>query len=218
MILILLLGLLACVSSAPQWHQHHRSDRLAAGTDGSLDRDYNEYLNTSRLLDELTRYLSNFNKHSSEESRSVTMSISLPGFERKDISVKTTKGLLIVQAIRCGVYPNSYMNVWALHKCVSGLGSASYENGVLKIVFPLVQSSDCGTLQFIPRVDLETVTQDPDRSREEIESPVYEKGDIDLIGGNLGKDNGIQTNETPNVEATTFAHDLKRDVEFVPVP
>ncbi|XP_034833174.2 uncharacterized protein [Maniola hyperantus] len=234
MIAILLVGLLACASAAPRWHEHHRS--APSPFDGSLERYINEQMfDTNRFWDEFSRdlnremaeletVLSDFSKHfpsvsSSEgiQGNEYKITIPLTGFEEKDIVVKARKGLIMIQAVNTGVNHNSYMDIRTLPMCVGEEGSWSYENGVLKIVLPVVQSSDSGTKELTPAVDPEAATQVPDRSREETESPVYEKGDIDLVRGDLGKDNEIQTNEIPNVEATTYAVDLKGDVEFVPV-
>lgn len=236
MIAILLVGILACASAAPRWGERY-SD--LSPFDGSLDRYINqEIFDTNRFFDEMTRDLNremaqletmlrDFGKHfpsvaSTEgvEGNDYKIAIPLTGFDEKDIVVKARKGMLMIQAVHTdgNNNHNNYLDVRTLPVCVGEQGSWSYENNVLRITLPIARNDDEGAKE-LPSVP---ATPEPDRSREETESPLGKDDDlnmdIDLVGrGDQGKEKEIKTNEIPSVEATTYAVDVKGDYEFVPV-
>ncbi|CAH2266781.1 jg14949 [Pararge aegeria aegeria] len=233
MIAILLVGLVACANAAPGWRDRHHSS--LSPFDGSLDRYLNEQMfDTNRFWDEfnrdlnqemmqLERTLADFSRHfpsmASTEGivgNEYKIEIPLTGFEEKDIIVKARRGSLMIQAVHsdAGLNQNSYLDMRTLPMSVSEEGTWSYENGLLKISLPVDRSGESGT-----NLTPVTASPIPDRSREETESPTsgVQLDDIDLVRDS-NKEKELKTNEIPNFEATTYAVDLKGDVEFVPVP
>lgn len=151
------------------------------------------------------------------------ITIPLSGFAEKDIIVKAREGLLMVQAVQR--LPEggerSYLDIKTLPSTINVAGNWIFENQVLTITFPLKE----GTLTTEAPVT-EVVTEN--RSREVIEKHSSDEKDVDVGVNTNNKDNEIFTNEIPNdnrydirddnkVEATTYAVDLKGEVEFVPV-
>lgn len=156
--------------------------------------------------------------------------ISLPDFEEKDIVVKAREGLLMIQGNHKygeGSEKN-YLDVRTLPDTVNVTGNWVFEKGVLKITFPLKDGVEVKPADVIPTTTEQQydTTAQPyfEGSREEIETNVNTEGvqdvDVGLGRGDLNKENELKTNEIPDrhtVEATTYAVDLKDEVEFVPV-
>ncbi|KAG6441922.1 uncharacterized protein LOC115448696 [Manduca sexta] len=157
------------------------------------------------------------------EGHDYKITIPLNGFDEKDIIVKARQGLLMVQAVHKieETVVKSYLDVRNLPDSVNVTGSWVYDKGVLKITFPLkddaVVDENKGDASEAP------TTEAP--SREAIEPSEDNTEDAD-VGLNRGDDvvaseqeHMLQTNEVPNntVEATTYAVDVKGDVEFVPI-
>ncbi|XP_023941628.2 uncharacterized protein LOC112048361 [Bicyclus anynana] len=221
----ILLGLIACAGAAPSWRNRYHSH--LSPFDGSLDRYLNEQMfDTNMFFEEMNRemaqletvlaeFTSRFPTLSSSEKfegNEYKITIPLTGFKEKDIVVKARKGMIMIQAVHVneGNNQNSYLDMRTLPQNVGEQGTWSYENDVLKIVLPVNQNAGSNPV---------TASPIPDRSIEETENSkdVEPNVDIDLVKADAGKAKEIQTNEIPNVEATTYAVDLKGEVEFVPV-
>ncbi|CAH0695553.1 unnamed protein product [Spodoptera exigua] len=160
------------------------------------------------------------------EGNEYKITIPLSDFEEKDIVVKAREGLLMVQAIHIyaeGMSKN-YLDVRTLPDTVNVAGNWVFDKGVLKITFPL--KSGAVTPAPVPTTtqsSFETERPTFGGSREEIESNVnvgVQDADVGLGRGDQDKVTELKTNEIPQgntVEATTYAVDLKDEVEFVPV-
>ncbi|XP_014364953.2 uncharacterized protein LOC106716039 [Papilio machaon] len=149
------------------------------------------------------------------------VTVALNGFEEQDIKVKAREGLLMIQAIRNKdeAGQNSYLSVRTLPDFVNVTGSWTYEDGVLKIVFPLISTPADG--ETTTEITTEIPEQFKPESREETTIGEDTKdADVGLDRGDVAKETELLTNEIPRkeaVEATTYAVDLKDEVEFVPV-
>lgn len=158
------------------------------------------------------------------------ITVSLPEFEEKDIVVKARDGLLMIQAnhkYSLGSERN-YLDVRTLPDTVNVTGNWIFEKGVLKITFPLKKVEKASET---PEVTEEVLTEQLgttirpvfEGSREEMDTNINEHvqdADIGVGRGDLDKESELKTNEIPDrntVEATTYAVDLKDEVEFVPV-
>ncbi|CAH0727662.1 unnamed protein product, partial [Brenthis ino] len=235
MFALVLLGCLALSSAAPR-HYHHPYHHHGSSYEASLERYLEEEMfNTRRFWDELRRemleldtMLADFGRYypssiSSEqiEGNEYIITISLPNYEEKEIAVKARKGLVMVQAVHQeeGEPQRNYLDVRTLPDCVNEAGSWSFENGVLKIVFPIAKKE-------IAEGEVPTeapVTEAPQHSREDMEPTSNENAnrnaDVESDRGDLGKNTELLTNEIPkhnSVETTTHAVDLKDEVELVP--
>lgn len=237
MFALVLLGCLALSSAAPHhYHHHHHGPPHGSSYDSSLERYLEEEMFNTRLFwDELRRemleldtMLADFGRHfpssiSSEkmEGNEYIITIPLPNYEEKEIVVKARKGLLMIQAVHQveGETQRNYLDVRTLPDCVNEAGSWSFEDGVLKIVFPIEKKDIAGG-----EVPTDApVTEAPQHSREDMEPTVDENvnqnADVESDRGDLGKNIELLTNEIPKrnpVEATTYAVDLKDEVELVP--
>lgn len=137
--------------------------------------------------------------------------VPLEGYDEKDIVVKAQPGALMIQAVRIeGANKVSYLNARTLPADVDVAGRWGYEDGVLTIAFPL-KNKTVGTTES----ELEVQTTGSPVSREELETEssvnVDERGSeaADMVGNNE-----ITSND---IEDSTYAVDLKGDVEFVPI-
>ncbi|XP_013177148.1 PREDICTED: uncharacterized protein LOC106124745 [Papilio xuthus] len=150
------------------------------------------------------------------------ITVALNGFEEQDIKVKAREGLLMIQAIKNigEAGQNSYLSVKTLPDFVNVTGSWTFEDGILKIVFPLLSTTTEG--ETTAEITTELPEQFKPESREETPSDDNNKdADVGLAKGDVAKETELLTNEVPHkeaVEATTYAVDLKDEVEFVPVP
>ncbi|XP_046961950.1 uncharacterized protein LOC124531407 [Vanessa cardui] len=239
-IAIVLFAVVACASAAPRYHDHFHHHPYSHDGDVSLERFIErEIFDTRRFWEELRREMMGIDKMIADlnknfgtflsnekiEGNQYKITISLNGFEEKEIAVKAKKRLLIVQAVHKGGDDGperNYLDLRTLPDFVDINGSWTFENGVLTVVFPVERSVE-GTEATITEVP---VTQAPEHSREEVESnPTVEENqdaDIGIERGDLGKDKNILTNEISSgqqsaVEATTYAVDLKDEVELVPI-
>uniref|UniRef100_A0A2A4K8A8 SHSP domain-containing protein n=1 Tax=Heliothis virescens TaxID=7102 RepID=A0A2A4K8A8_HELVI len=157
------------------------------------------------------------------------ITIGLSGFEEKDIVVKARDGLVMIQANhKFGEgSERNYLDVRTLPDSVNVTGNWVFEGETLKITFPLKEGTIVPTEPTTTEQRGFETTVGPSfaGSREEIETNVNEGvqvQDVDVgIGrGDQDKEQDLKTNEIPDrnaVEATTYAVDLKDEVEFVPV-
>ncbi|CAH2050927.1 unnamed protein product, partial [Iphiclides podalirius] len=236
MLAIVLFGLVAGAYAAPQFfHRHHhgpfpRDDDLAG-----YPYFQDEIFDARRFWAELSRemamfdqMMNDFTKHfpssvSSEgvdpETNQYKVTIPLSGFEEKDVVVKAREGVLMVQAVSKpeGGMARNYLDVRTLPDYVNVNGSWTLSGGVLKVVFPLLQRGEETTTEISTQLPEELKPE----SREEVDN---RGGDVDadvgVISGDTAKETELMTNEIPDrepVEATTYAVDLKDEVEFVPV-
>ncbi|CAH2102040.1 unnamed protein product [Euphydryas editha] len=234
MIAIVLLVIVACASAAPHYHPHHHEhfhndDDFSLGKfmSGPLfdtrrfwEEMTNEMMGLSAMINELQQRFPTDLSDEKIEGNEYKITIYISGFEDKEIVVKARKGLLIVEALHKvdGETERSYLGLRTLPDAVNVNGSWTYEKGLLKIVFPLERKSE----------DEPAVTQkaqEPEHSHEVVET--NEKGtdiqdaDVGIVRGDANKESSINTNEITeekqSVEATTYAVDLKGEVELVPI-
>lgn len=230
-----LLGLLAAASAAPQYfqerphHHHHHGPHLHQGYGALSDEVFGEDLfDTKRFWEGLSLEMHKFDQILTDFSRhfpsmvanqgivgdEYQITITLTGFEEKDIVVKAREGVLMVQAVHKSEDGNqkSFMDLRTLPAYVNVTGNWAYKNDVLKISFPL---------KYKPTETPVPATEEPIlHSREEMDPTVetdVQNADVGLERGD--NDDAVRTNVIPrqNVEATTYAVDLKDEVEFVPV-
>ncbi|CAH0727663.1 unnamed protein product, partial [Brenthis ino] len=235
MFALVLLGCLALSSAAPRHYHHpyhHHGPPHGSSYEACLERYLEEEMfNTRRFWDELGRemleldtVLADFGKYRIQiEGNEYIIRISLPNYEEKEIAVKARKGLVMVQAVHQeeGEPQRNYLDVRTLPDSVNEAGSWSFENGVLKIVFPIAKKE-------ITEGEVPTeapVTEAPQHSREDMEPTSNENAnrnaDVESDRGDLGKNTELLTNEIPkhnSVETTTHAVDLKDDFKLVPTP
>ncbi|XP_026739108.1 uncharacterized protein LOC113501975 [Trichoplusia ni] len=240
MIALLLFGLIAGACAAPQFDFGDRSSfsqglhfHLRPYTDDSIfntQRFWSDLSNELKELDDmlaaLSRRFPNPVAQEGIEGNEYKIIISLPDFEEKDIVVKAREGLLAIQAshkYEAGSERN-YLDVRTLPTSVNVAGNWIFENGILRITFPLKEGAVTPETAQTSTEQVAT-TQQPifEGSREEIETNIKETdqdADVGLGRGDNDKENELKTNEIPDankVEATTYAVDLKDEVEFVPV-
>ncbi|XP_045459912.1 uncharacterized protein LOC123670459 [Melitaea cinxia] len=246
MITIAFLAVVACASAAPHF-RHHYSHRpfyqepfyqepFSYDSESSLERFMDSQMfDTRGFWEELSREMMGLNamiedlykrfptnlSEEKVEGNKYKINIALSGFVENEIVVKAKKGLLIIQAVHEAEHEpgKSYLDVRTLPDVVDVNGSWTYENGLLKIVFPLEHKSEVE-----PAVTEVPVTQAPEHSRESVEFDMKTSGiqdaDVGATKRVTAEDNSISTNEIPQVqtvEATTYAVDLKGEVELVPV-
>lgn len=183
-----------------------------------------EMANELRQLDEmLAQFSANFPSVTSSQGvdgKQYKITIPLAGFDEKDIVVKAREGLLMVQAVHKlegdATGERSYLDIKTLPSRVNVTGSWTYEDNVLKIVFPLKPEAETGEV-FGTDVTEAPVTEA--HSREEMSPTGSAEGDVDVGTHDIDLNRELFTNEIPrnSVEATTYAVDLKDEVEFVPV-
>ncbi|CAK1602512.1 unnamed protein product [Parnassius mnemosyne] len=237
---IVLLGLLASASAAPHHYSHGPPSPFRHGDEVGLGDRYfsNDIFDTRRFWMELSREMAMFDQLlvdfakrfpssvSSEgidtETNEYKVTIPLAGFEEKDIIVKAREGLLMVQAVQKpeGGIERSYLDIRSLPNIVNVNGSWTFNEGVLKIVFPLLSKPE--TEETTTKITTVVPEIFKPESREEIDNQSNDNRDAD-VGVNRGdtdKEVELMTNVIPKrqpVEATTYAVDLKDEVEFVPV-
>ncbi|CAH2102033.1 unnamed protein product [Euphydryas editha] len=182
-----------------------------------------EMMGLEAMIADLYKHFPNSLSEEKVEGNEYKINIPLSGFDEKEIAVKAKKGLLIVQAVRqvSDEPARSFLGVRTLPDDVNVNGSWTYTNGLLRIVFPLERKS----------VGEPTVTEIPvTQAPESVHSPeVFEidnrpsdsqDADVGIASVDTDKENTISTNEIQQgqtVEATTYAVDLKGDVELVPI-
>lgn len=225
---IVLLGFLALASAAP--HYNHRHYDHFGRHHHSFEPELERYLeqnmfDTNRFwqdlrrdMMELDKMLADLSKHfpssvSSEkiEGNEYIITIPLSGYEEKEITVKARKGLLVVQAVHKvdDVPTKNYLDVRTLPDCANEAGSWTFENGILKITFPLEKKESTDV----------AVTDAPQHSREELEPNASSGYNTDNVRGDIDVQTAVLNNEIPKrtpVEATTYAVDLKGEVELLP--
>ena len=226
-------------SRSPFFSNYHTRSHVYA--DDTLFDTGRFWSDLSKELKELDDMLADFSRQfptsvSQEgiEGNEYKIIISLPEFEEKDIVVKAREGLIMIQANHkyTGGSERNYLDVRNLPDTVNVTGNWVFEKGVLKITFPLkdgaVVKKDVVPSEVIPvttEVQYDTTAQPYFAgSREEIDTSSNSAGvqdaDIGVGRGDLDKEVALKTNEIPDqntVEATTYAVDLKDEIEFVPV-
>lgn len=228
--LAILLGCLAAAAAAPHYphgpppyapehHQHFGQYDPFEEDVFDTRQFWAQMANEMRQIDEmLSRFSQSFPTMVSQagiEGKEYKIIITLNGFEEKDIVVKAKEGFLMVQAIH--KLPEGgetmYLDAKTIPNCVNVTGTWTFEQGVLKIVFPLKNDGEGSEAVTQVAVTEVVVTEQPTtREREEMES----KSTEEVLTGELDE---MLTNEIPQnrVEATTYSVDLKDEVEFVPV-
>lgn len=236
------LALLALASAAP-FYGHHSDEEGGLGwsqPQSEIDLFSGQMFDAHQfwreLADEMHRMdqmLNEFSKHfpsttSNEgiEDNQYAVTITLTGFDEKDIAVKAREGVLMIQAVHNTEDGNekSYIDLRTLPTYVNVNGTWTYDKGVLKISFPLKEKpTEDGGVTESTTTTTEATTEEKERSREEMEPTTgYENGDADVGAerGDMGRERELLTNSIypyRPVEATTYSVDLKNDVEFVPV-
>lgn len=235
------LAFLALASAAPRYGYHepggiHRPQWPQ--TNGQLDLFTGEMFDAhqfwSELAEEMHRMdqmLNEFSKHfptstSNEgvEDNEYRVTISLTGFDEKDIVVKAREGVLMIQAVHTSEAGNerTFIDLRSLPTYVNVNGTWTYDKDVVKIVFPLKdRPKEADDVTEAPIT--ESPTEEIENSREQMETTnegENHDADVGIERGDTDRDQELLTNtiyqRTP-VEATTYTVDLKNEVEFVPV-
>ncbi|CAH0405145.1 unnamed protein product [Chilo suppressalis] len=239
MIKLLVLSFLAAASAAPQFN-HHRHSPFSQ--DFHNDFDVNPYfgeemfdthrfwLDLELQLRQMDSMLQDFHRHFPKSTSSAgvvgheyKVVIALPGFEEKDVIVKAREGVLMVQAVHKsdeGSH-NNYIDIRTLPANVDVSGVWTFEDGVVTIVFPIKGVSTTTEAPSTTPEMMEAVTRGLGDREEMGNGNSYENDNQDAdvgVSHNVEKDHAIRTNEIQRgIEATTYAIDLKDEVEFVPV-
>ncbi|CAB3241232.1 unnamed protein product [Arctia plantaginis] len=249
MISVLLFGFIASACAAPQFHDgfrnrfgpppfypdyrhfHPARQQTAPEANNLFDTNafWSEFSKEIKELDEMmaefTRRFSTRMSQEGVEGNEYRITITLSGFEEKDIIVKAREGLLMIQAhhkYEEGSERN-YLDIRHLPASVNVTGTWSFDKGVLKVVFPLKEGSNPQTVESVNVVSTDFTTKKPTFDREEVvethddETVGVQDADVGLVEKD---DREVMTNEIPDsnvVEATTYSVDLKDEVEFVPV-
>ncbi|NP_001112375.1 uncharacterized protein LOC114250694 [Bombyx mandarina] len=222
MIALVLCGLLAAVSAAPQyyhgsshWPYHHYDPFSPYVRESMLDTHSlwsnlaNEMQHLDNMMKELSLKFPSIINEGRVEGDKYQISIHLPGYEQKDINVKAKNGVLMVQANSAF---NHYLKIQNLPWDVNSEGSWVYEKDVLKITFPLKQKQPEDSKRPVAEP---TETTSTNVSREEMEFTTESNvRDVDV-----GLETAQKTNEIAKaVEATTYAVNIRDDAEFLPIP
>lgn len=238
------LAFLAVANAAPQY-RYHNHDGGSFGlaqpqTDSEMDlfsgQSFDAHQFWRELADEMHRMdqmLNEFSKHfptttSNEgvEGNEYFVTITLTGFDEKDIAVKAREGVLMIQAVHKTEDNNerSYIDLRSLPAYVNVNGTWTYDKDILKITFPLKERpKEAGDVTEETPITTEASSDENERSRERMEpTNGYETMDADVgVGrGDVDRERELLTNgifRYRPVEATTYAVDLKNEVEFVPM-
>lgn len=235
MIAVLLFGLIAAAAAAPHRFPHGpppyaREHRPNFGQYDPFNEDTfdtrqfwaglaTEMREIDEMLATLSQRFAASVSRSGIEGNTYKITIPLNSFEEKDIVVKAKEGFVMVQAVHktADGGENIYLDAKTIPTCVNVTGTWKFEQGVLKIVFPLKVDAAGTTEAEIDVTERPAIIKD----REEMDNDTSEDEDDADVGlrGDLDKTNELFTNEIPRsrVEATTYAVDLKDEVEFVPV-
>ncbi|GBP62986.1 hypothetical protein EVAR_44039_1 [Eumeta japonica] len=243
---LLLLASLGAVLAAPHYHDHHHghfrgppapfrghydpfSDDLFGGDVFDTNRFWAQL---SRDLEEMERALQEFTRHfptgtsqSGVQGNQYSINITLIGYQESDIVVKAKDCLLMIQAVHTddGGNQRHYMDVRTLPSNVNVSGSWTYDGQTLRIVFPLSATTTTEVSTGEQNTEF-SGTQAPEFNPE-VANTVESKENMEPTGNenvgdaDVGGDRELMTNEISgsSVEATTYAVDLKNEVEFVPV-
>lgn len=248
MISLLLFGFIASTCAAPQFHDgfrdrfgpppffpdnrhfHLAKQRTAPEANNLFDTNafWTEFSKEMKELDEMmaefTRRFSARMSQEGVEGNEYRITITLSGFKEEDIIVKAREGLLMIQAhhkYEEGSERN-YLDIRHLPSAVNVTGTWTFDKGVLKVVFPLIEGFETQTVESVNVVSTDFTTKRPTFDREEVENHNDKTVGVQDADVGLSKNDGrdVMTNEISDsnfVEATTYAVDLKDEVEFVPV-
>lgn len=223
------LALVTLASAAPHYdfrphYHHHRNADYGLSEDlFDVNKLWKELESELRQMDEAIKELTkqfpittSFNEEIVGDEYKLT--IGLTGFEEKDITVKAKEGVLMIQAVHDSPDGNqrSYIDLRTLPSNINVAGAWTYQNEVLKIEFPLLKKPDEEGTTVAP---IDNETSAPIGSREVMEENGNENIDADVgLRGDKDREQ-IETNEISSngFEATTYAVDLKDEVEFVPM-
>nr|QNN88709.1 heat shock protein [Spodoptera frugiperda] len=235
MIGLVLCALVAAAAAAPHFDyprreflpQLHRQARPYISDDifdtsrfwADMSREMKEF---EDMMNEFTRNFPTSTSQEGFEGNEYKITIPLTDFEEKDIVVKAREGLLMVQAIH---KYKSYLDIRTLPDNVNVAGNWVFDKGVLRITFPVKSGSNSPapvpTSTQTPSFETEQPTFGGSREEIETNSNVgVLDADVGLGRGDQDKATELKTNEIPQgntVEATTYAVDLKDEVEFVPI-
>ncbi|KAI5645068.1 hypothetical protein NE865_03042 [Phthorimaea operculella] len=244
MIALCFFACLALASAAPQFEFNPYADYLrrepyvkTPARDSSVEDFFNgqvfdtqrfwaemaaEFQKIDQVLSELyTHFPATTSEHGIKGNEYV-ITMSLTGFEENDIKVKAREGVLMVQAVHKSDNGNqrSYIDVKTLPSYVNVNGTWTYEAGILKIVFPLNSKPEISTEAVVTQAP-STESNIDVREKEEVEETHNQNAnrdaDVGLEMGERDQDNEIPDTHVDPVEATTYAVDLKDEVELVPV-
>ncbi|XP_022115731.2 uncharacterized protein LOC110993687 [Pieris rapae] len=218
--LLILIGLVAAAGAAPHFPYSDGTSLDNMFTDDMFGmnnfwQQFNRQMATlEERISQMSRNLPHVVTKEGVEGNEYKIEIPLTGFQESDISVKARPGLLKVVA-QHNYGPGStsnYIIARSLPEFVGANGDWTYENGILKIVFPLNNNPSEGS-------DQQTVA--PNHSREDIETDNTDTdANADIGLDKAGEDSELITNEIPTkrpVEGTTYSEGLKDDYEFVPL-
>ncbi|XP_049883277.1 uncharacterized protein LOC126378853 [Pectinophora gossypiella] len=230
------LAFLAVAAAGPMRSQfdpfadHGNSDENHFGSEiFDTRRFWNEMTAELHRLDEMmNEFYKNFPVTSSEsgvKGNEYIVTVNLIGYDEEDIKVKAKEGVLMIQAVHQtnDGSQSSYLDLKTLPSYVNVNGSWTYDAGVLRIVFPLNSQPDGAATETAPVTDASNIdVRGEEHSREEMDNSHHGDAEQDADVGleTSNRDNEILTNviaRENTVEATTYAVDLKNEVEFVPV-
>ncbi|XP_013188024.1 uncharacterized protein LOC106132990 [Amyelois transitella] len=238
---IFLLCVLAAANAAPHYGYHHRDDSDSSeevhrpfrrpsysgfgesvfDTRAFWAQIANEMTQMEEILKDFYQRFPSSVSREGVDGNQYKIIIPLAGYKENEISVKARTGVLMVQALQKTEegHQRSYLDVRTLPEIVDLSGTWSYDKDVLTIQFP-IKNKDGADNPVTELTETDEQTHAPDHSREEMGHD--DNDDLDADVGNRGdndKNKEIETNEIPDkqVEATTYAVDLKNEVEFVPV-
>jgi HSP20 family molecular chaperone IbpA len=237
MIALYIVGFLAVASAAPRYHSRHSPFYHDPGFSSARYGDFEmhpsfgeEIFDTRRFwsdlesqLRQMDEMIANFHHHfpntestAGVDGKTYKVTIPLSGFDEKNIIVKAREGVLMVQAIHKidEGSARSFLNVHNLPANVDIAGVWTFENELLTVVFPLK-----GVTTTEAPVTTVPVTKAPESREEMSKNDDNDNQDADVGAKDVdSKENAINSNEIfHGVEATTYAVDLKNEVEFVPV-
>lgn len=235
------LAILAVASAAPHYgyHSHEEGGLGWPQSNGETDllggqmfdarqfwKDLSDEMHRmDQMLNEFSKHFPTTTSNEGVEDNQYFVSITLTGFDEKDIAVKAREGVLMIQAVHSTEYGNerSYIDLRTLPTYVNVNGTWTYDKDVLKITFPLKESSTEASDVNVEAITTEPRTGEVERSREEMEPSTGDENvdvDVGVERGDTDRERELLTNSIypyRPVEATTYSVDLKNDVEFVPM-
>lgn len=239
--MIVLLTFLAVASAAPHYGYHNHEQGGLGWPQPQMNPFHGDIFDARQFWRELSEemhrmdlILNEFNQHfpttiSDEgvKDNEYCVTVTLSGFDEKDIAVKAREGVLMIQAIHKTEEGNerSYIDLRSLPTYVNVNGTWTYDNGNLKITFPLKETpTEVGDVTEDSIVTTEASTEEIERSREQMEPTNGDEtmdADVGVGRGDSDRERELLTNGIfpyrPPVEATTYSVDLKNEVEFVPM-
>lgn len=235
------LMVLAVASAAPHYGHHHgRAGWPQRQSNSELDLFEGQLFDAHQFWSDLAEEMHRMDQMLNEFSRRFPTStssegvvdnqyhvtITLTGFDEKDVVVKAREGILMIQAVHKTEDGNerTYIDLRTLPSYVNVNGTWTYDKDVLKITFPLKdRPQEADNVTDEPVGLTEAPTEEVEKSREQMESTngnENQDADVGINRGDDDRERELLTNtiyrHSP-VEATTYSVDLKNEVEFVPM-